>query len=349
MNTEYLIIGQGLAGSLIAWQLQQQGKDYFIIDNASANAASRVGAGLITPITGKRLVKSPDLKLFLSAAKPCYEHIEQCLGEVFFHDRPMLRLLQSQQETEQYELRASDSKYQPYIDSDKQCLNSDHISLTSHGGFCMKEGAYLDSGALIDKLGNYFMSKGAFRHEHIDYNDIKLDSKQAHYKEITADNVIFCEGHAAINNPWFSWLPFALTKGEIIDCHIETPIPDTILHSGKWILPIDEKTVRCGATFDWTNLDLQPSIEAREQLSLAFEKILPNTSIAIIDQQVGIRSGTRDRQPFIGIHPEFRQLSIFNGFGSKGALLIPFYSVLFSKILSGQSTSIHKVDIARYL
>jgi len=52
---DFLIVGQGLAGSLMAWELMQRGKTVLIVDNGLENA-SRVAAGLINPVTGMRFV-----------------------------------------------------------------------------------------------------------------------------------------------------------------------------------------------------------------------------------------------------------------------------------------------------
>ena len=57
MDIDYLIIGQGLAGSLLAWELINRNCKVVIIDNGQENA-SQVAAGLINPIAGQRFVKS---------------------------------------------------------------------------------------------------------------------------------------------------------------------------------------------------------------------------------------------------------------------------------------------------
>ena len=68
MIIDYLIIGQGLAGSLLAWELIQRDCKVVIIDNGKENA-SQVAAGLINPITGMRFVKSTDVDTLLPDSK----------------------------------------------------------------------------------------------------------------------------------------------------------------------------------------------------------------------------------------------------------------------------------------
>lgn len=50
-----LIIGQGIAGSCLAWELKRRGADFTIADRPIAETASRVAAGLVNPLTGPRL------------------------------------------------------------------------------------------------------------------------------------------------------------------------------------------------------------------------------------------------------------------------------------------------------
>jgi glycine/D-amino acid oxidase-like deaminating enzyme len=347
LTIDYLIIGQGLAGSLLAWQLQQQGQNFLIVDNASVNAASRIAAGLVTPITGKRLVKSPGLDLFLAAAKSCYQQIEQSLTECFYHQRPITRVLQSKEELSQYQKRIRDSDYSSYL-KNYQKNSNDTSSNSIYGSFDINQGGFLDSALLVERLAEYFMQQGVYRRANIEYADITIDADRVYWQDVTARHLIFCEGYSAINNPWFNWLPFTPTKGEILQCSIDTPITETIIHAGKWLLPLAAHTFRCGATYDWDNLDLLPTQQARTELLEAAHKLFPNAQIEVINHQVGIRPGTRDRQAFIGQHPEHKPLFIFNGFGSKGALMIPFYSQQFSNTLSGQSAPIDNADIARY-
>ncbi|HBA65740.1 MAG TPA: FAD-dependent oxidoreductase, partial [Methylococcaceae bacterium] len=57
MDIDFLIVGQGLAGSLLAFELIQRNAQVMVVDDGRENA-SEVAAGLINPVTGIRLVKS---------------------------------------------------------------------------------------------------------------------------------------------------------------------------------------------------------------------------------------------------------------------------------------------------
>ena len=47
-----LIIGQGIAGSCLAWELKRRGAEFTVADRPVAETASRVAAGLVNPLPG---------------------------------------------------------------------------------------------------------------------------------------------------------------------------------------------------------------------------------------------------------------------------------------------------------
>jgi glycine/D-amino acid oxidase-like deaminating enzyme len=84
---------------------------------------------------------------------------------------------------------------------------------------------------------------------------------------------------------------------------------------------------KLGATYDWESRDQETTVAARDHLLAALEQVL-ETPLAteLLDHEAGLRPNTRDRLPLIGPHPEHPELWIFNGFGSKGSLMIPWYA-----------------------
>jgi len=64
--------------------------------------------------------------------------------------------------------------------------------------------------------------------------------------------------------------------------------------------------------------------------------------------QAGIRPGSRDKHPFIGWHPAHTMLGIFNGFGSRGSLLVPWYAEAFSHAITKNAPIPEQADIRRF-
>lgn len=50
MQTDYLVIGQGLAGTLLSFHMEKNGIDHVVVDVPMEDSATRAAAGLINPI-----------------------------------------------------------------------------------------------------------------------------------------------------------------------------------------------------------------------------------------------------------------------------------------------------------
>ncbi len=332
MQTDFLIIGQGLAGSLLAWELIKRNYKVVIIDNGLENA-SQVAAGLINPITGQRFVKSPEVDYLLPAAKKYYADLSTVFKQAFYIEKTMLRLFKNPSEIEAANKRLSQANYQRYLGQLSTAPNSLSNINTPFGFIEQNQTGYLLTKPLLACLKAFFITNQCYQKAIIDYQDIQV-TPVLRWRNITAQHIVFCEGYHAINNPWFSWLPFQLVKGEILTLRHSMPISDNILNFGNWIIPLDKQLFRIGATFDRENINNIPTELAKNSLIKSLQSIsLSLTNNNVINHQANVRPCTLDKQPFIGHHPLHPQLSIFNGFGAKGSLQLPWYSQQFAEAL----------------
>jgi glycine/D-amino acid oxidase-like deaminating enzyme len=332
MNVDFLIVGQGLAGSLLAWELMQRGRTIIIIDNGKENA-SQVAAGLINPITGMRLVKTTDADTLLPAAKHCYAQLADFFGQNFYLQKPMLRIFKSANEGLHALKRSHTEYYQPYLgDIHLAKASLDNIR-TPYGFIEQKQTGYLLTRPLLNCLKDFFIAQNCYQSTDFSYQDLLL-TPHVCWKNIHPKTIVFCEGHLAMQNPWFSWLPFQPAKGEILTLEHQTRLPDKILNHGHWLIPLNSQHIRVGASFDRDNLNLQPTSSGKDSLLQELKMVSDNLSTTrLINHQAHIRPCTLDKQPFIGHHPHHKQLAIFNGFGAKGSLQIPWSSRMFADAL----------------
>lgn len=343
--TDFLIIGQGLAGSLLAWELIQRGRKVIVVDNGR-ESASQVAAGLINPVTGMRFVKSADVDTLLLAAKQCYRQFTDFFGQEFYIEKSMLRLFRSDNEAQNAYKRLDNPDYQAYLG--KILQPSTGIIAAPFGLLQQKQTGYLSTGPLLTCLKTFLIERGSYRQDDFAYDDLQLQP-MLRWHDIAPKHIVFCEGHNAAQNPWFSWLPFQPAKGEILTLTHRTDLPDKILNYGNWLVPLNPETVRTGATFDTKNLDTHSTETGKNDLLNSLKQIVPCLGEAtVIKHQAHIRPCTLDKQPFIGPHPEHRNLFIFNGFGAKGSLQIPWYSRRFADALLNGSALPPACDIRRY-
>ena len=91
------------------------------------------------------------------------------------------------------------------------------------------------------------------------------------------------------------------------------------------MLPNGQRLCRVGSTFDNQDLTSKVTENARARLIEKLDKLI-KFPYRVKGQQAGIRPATLDRRPFIGLHPEFEPLVVFNGLGTKGVSLAPLLS-----------------------
>jgi glycine/D-amino acid oxidase-like deaminating enzyme len=166
---------------------------------------------------------------------------------------------------------------------------------------------------------------------------------------IQARRLVFCDGARLHNNPWFSHLPLAPDKGEILNLRIDGWHPRHIINAAHWLVPMENGELRLGATHDHESNDKHPTSAGRRELLRGLNMLLPslpNSRVTL--HQAGIRPGTSDRCPLLGRHPEHRTLWVCNGFGARGALTVPWYArCLADNILDGVALPA-EADIGRF-
>lgn len=346
MQIDVLVVGQGLAGSLLAYELIQRGCRVMVVDTGEENA-SQVAAGLINPVTGKRLVLQPAVDSCLRVAVAFYQQLAVQFQQPFFIERPMWRILRSVEEQEYADKRLSQAGYVRYLHG---WLSEDKLTdlRAPYGVLLQRETGYLRTQPLLEQLRHYFHNLDSFRQLKLDYADIHF-LPGVNWQGLYSKHIVFCEGYQALANPWFGCLPFQLAKGQILDCVSEIDMSGSILNYGKWLIPLTGQQFKTGASFETERLDSLPTVEVKNALLAELHKVYPGLgAVKVLGHKAGVRPATLDKQPLLGSHPQQQNLHIFNGFGSKGSLSIPWYAKLFADLLLQGSPLPETVDIKRY-
>jgi glycine/D-amino acid oxidase-like deaminating enzyme len=190
------------------------------------------------------------------------------------------------------------------------------------------------------------LREGILTVDKLNEEQLEITENTVKYHGYEAQKIIFCNGLSSMHGKFFSWLPFNPVKGEILAVDLDIEI-DFILSRGIFVIPEAGTQCKVGATYDRGITDTAISENARDYLLSKVRKLV-RSNIEILGQSAGIRPATRDRRPFIGIHPIFKTIAIFNGFGSKGVSLIPYLSGIFTDhLLSGHKLE-PDINIIRY-
>ena len=356
LNTtvNYIIIGQGLAGTILTQTLLKQGKSVIIIDEQGLSNASRIAAGLYNPVVFKRMVKSWMADELISYMNGFYTEAEQLLNENFYFKKQIVKLFAEEQEKVLW-LKKSTEDVGKYLSKTIQYnfLNElIHNSPTGESSEVIIAGN-LDTGLFLDAFRAYFKINNQLLEEKFEYDKLIISENSVRYKNFTADKIIFCEGYKSIDNPYFKWLPFKLTKGEIITVKIPllfekgVSYSEKVINKGVFILPLGNNIYKVGSTYEWNDLTEQTTEKGKAYLIDKLQKVL-KVPFEIIDHHAGIRPTVIDRRPLIGLHPQYPALGVFNGMGTKGVMLAPFFAKQFVDFLENNLPIDKEVDIARF-
>ena len=348
MIYDCLIIGHGLAGSILAHTLAAANSKILVIDQPKANAASQVAAGLMNPLAGKRFAKSWRADTLVPFATQFYQETEQSSGNLFFHQKPILKLFSSVEEQNTWMGKSAGTHYGEFVKEVFTTLPPSADINQEQGGIVIDKGGYLDVPLFLESLRQIRNSKQEILSETFNFEALQIQTSGVQYEDKSARQIIFCDGYQGAKNPFFSWLPFSLNKGEILDIESDFLTNEYIYNKAVYVLGIGKNQWRVGATYNWREVDEQISPEGRRELELKLGNLLKNP-FKIISQKAGIRPAVRDRRPLIGTHPACPNVHIFNGMGSKGVMMAPYLAHHFGRVLRKEEELIPEVNILRYL
>ncbi|GET31020.1 FAD-dependent oxidoreductase [Prolixibacter sp. SD074] len=346
-NTDLLIVGQGLAGTMLAFELHRNGKDFVVVDSPSGEKTSRVAAGIINPVVFRRLTKSWLVDDLFPVLKDTYRELEGLLSCPLLHPLKIDKILGTE-EGSFWRTKSVENKLEAYIHSEPDNNFQKEGIDTPFGVGKVFNAFRVGLPLLIDRFREFLVRENRFIVEELDTKDIIRKNGKVQWKDITAQKIIFCQGFRASDNPFFQPVKFKHTKGQVLDLEIPGLEITDMVNKGMFMLPLGENRFRAGATYRWEFQDTRPDEEATAELTEKLEKIvkLPYT---ITKERAGIRPTAHDRRPVIGLHPEYPEIGIFNGLGSKGAMLAPWFAREFVRFLCEESGIIHpEVNVLRY-
>jgi len=321
---DFIIIGQGLAGSILAIELIKRGLSVLVLDNAHKGSSSKVAAGIINPITGHRLNLTEGFVDYFESAEQFYLYAERILGQPFISEIAQSRLIKNQGQAKYFDKRLNEINYQSFLEI---CGDVSPFKQTEFGCATIKKTSLVDTKSLLSLSRRWLQDQKAYLEAKIDYSEIDFKESGIEYKDVKAGGLIFCEGYQAIHNPWLKNLPFKLAKGEVLTVEVKNG-PNSMLSWGNWLVPSENKSYKLGSSYDWNDTSLDPS-EAVKQKLLDSLELQTSIKASTTKHEVGVRPTTTDRNAFVGSISELKNAYCFNGFGSKGCLTIPAHAELF--------------------
>nr|WP_321416084.1 FAD-binding oxidoreductase [uncultured Allomuricauda sp.] len=318
---DYMVVGLGLAGISFCEVLEENGKTFKVISDESQQA-SQVAGGLYNPVILKRFTMAWKAKMQLQGAKPFYQKLEQKLGITLDYELPVLRKFASIEEQNLW-FEASDRLDLDYFLSTEIIPNNNPSVNAPHGFGEVKHTGRIDTGSLVRSYKSYLENSGSFVEESFDFDAMSISSETLSYRGINAKNVVFASGFGLKQNPYFGYLPLNGTKGELLIIHAPGYKEQNVIKSSVFTIPLGNDRYLVGATYKWKDKTNKPTEESKNELLEKLRTFL-QCNFEVVDHVAGIRPTVTDRRPLVGRHPEYKNLYVLNGFGSRGVLIGPY-------------------------
>jgi glycine/D-amino acid oxidase-like deaminating enzyme len=347
-NSHILIVGQGIAGTILSYKLSQRNISHKVLDNNHRSAATHAAAGLINPITGRNYVKSWLIDDLLPIARQTYDQLSKTLNQSYVQEMNILRAMHTPAQENKWFSSTGRPGYQKYIVDGHSSNPYQGIvtSATYYGE--ITQSLQVDISKLIMDYKELLIEQAQYIDATLDYDQLLISESSVSYNNESFDLVIFCEGYKGKENSFFSDLPFQPAKGQSFTIEINNEMPDKILRDDIFLAPLNDTQLWTGGTYQNSYDDDKPSEAFRKEWTDALDNLL-KVEYEITDHKAGVRPAVKGRKPLIGQSPQSHMLYMFNGMGTKATSLVPYWADhLIDHLINGTPIN-SEVHLDRFL
>jgi glycine oxidase len=316
------IIGQGFAGTALAWRAHWAGHQLYVFDQGLAQSASWVAAGIVNPLVLKRKRLVQEAHAHIAAFSPFYDRVERETGLSVRYSGEIHEVLSDAATENAWASLGAERGFEPFIGPIRS-VSDPRIQASATAS--VHHSARLRAQTYLSASREFFAAQHSVREEVVDSLEYQNGAWRVNDIE-DLEVVLLAEGvQARWTNQYFGELPFAPTKGEGLKIRWEGPEVPVALHKNVFLLPDGDGSYQAGSTYAWEGLDEGPTEKARAEI---LEKLRGwfDQEVEVLDHWTGVRPTMRDRQPVFGWHSELPGLGYLNGLGSRGALTSPLLS-----------------------
>ncbi len=367
-QTEVLIVGQGLCGTFLSLELERAGISHLVVDDRRPFSASRAAAGVINPVTGRRIVTTWMIDELLPFAAEAYGGLEGVLGDSFLQAATVTEFFPTVQMRLAFLKRLEEGGAYLRLPEDAHAWDDYFHSELGYG--VIEACLLVDVPGLLAAARARLVDAGRLREERFEVGELVVDGAAARlsggidsmgaaarvgrvrWRDIEASLIVFCDGVDSFSNPYFSRLPFAPNKGEVLIVEIDglaavAAAGAQVFKKGLSIVPWREGLYWVGASYEWSYAHAEPTERFRLQTEAALREWvkLPFRTVAHL---AAVRPATLERRPFVGFHPLYPAVGILNGMGTKGCSLAPYFARALVRHLVDGSAILPEADVRRF-
>lgn len=330
MHVDVVIIGQGIAGTLLADRLLQRGQRVAIVDQGLHASATAIAAGLMEPLSGRKLAKAWEAETVFPYAIAHYEALEKRLGLSLIQHVPVSRYF-SQEQAILWKTKQNYFAAFPWTDVPVS-------EMAPYGGVCMA-GAVVKTTRLLAAMRSRFRRMGLLQVSHVEAPEQFLVKNNRY--GISGTHVVCASGVGIAAMDCWGHLKLQYSSGEVLCLrHHCRPAMTSVLHDRKlWSVPYSASQIRIGATYRPHESHLAVNSEGAKSLQKYAAEFL-GQEIAVSRQHIytGGRCLGIDGRFIVGEHPTMPNLWAITGLGSKGVMFAPYLTeVLLGRLCNASS------------
>lgn len=350
---DFLIIGGGVIGLSLAWELAGRGKSVCVVDrDEPARGTSWVGAGIFPPPRTK--ASHDPMEVLRTASHQLHRRWSEQLrhetgidnelrrtGGIYFARRNgeaaalRVEMLQAVEEgVEAQPLSATELaarepaltalperwKAAYWLPDEYQLRSPRHLQALQAA--CRGRGVDIRANSGVKALSVV---------------DNKVQAARVGSDSLSANQYVLCCGpwSAKLLEPFDICLPVEPWRGQLILWKTEKPLVSSVINEGlRYFVPRQDGNMLTGATVEDVGFDCQTTNEAIEELVEYTLDLLPQLKREnYVQAWAGLRPKTPDGSPFMGRVPGFENLSVSAGHFRSGLHLSPVAAQLMADLL----------------
>jgi glycine/D-amino acid oxidase-like deaminating enzyme len=347
MNAHVIIIGQGICGTFLSWNLTKAGKKVVVIDQDHTQSASYVASGVINPVTGRSIVTTWMADELLPFAENAFTAIGKEISCELILKANVASFATSDQMQNSFEKRMAEANsYIQPLDTEYDYHAFFHYYFKAY----QVEPSYVvDLHQLLAGWKEKLLQQESFINAIFDESQLEIFSDHIQYKHIAAKQIIFCNGTGSFKSGYWKKLPYALNKGQALIANIEgLPTNHVYKFGALSMVPWDNDQWWIGSSYENEFENEAPTESFRTQVEFQLKQLL-KLPFTIVDHIAGVRPAVIvERRPFVGFHPNYPNIGILNGMGTKGCSLAPWFAAQLTEHILNGSALDPLADVKRF-
>jgi len=326
------IIGSGVAGTTMALRLAAGGYSVVLFSEEQESDSSRVAAGLLNPFAPKHLLPGWRGMEFAEEAHRFYSELQAASGVRFYEPMPIFRIFPNEHYRGDWQKRCLEHPeyLSPLMEAPDKTIRA------PFGGGLLYHSGIADGRAFLQAAGTQLAGQVTHIREKIRYEKLRFEAGDWHYGDTSFEQVLFCEGMAARENPYLQHMELIPLKGDLLRLRLPGFEPQYIYQTQHFIAPDPEPGVfKVGSTYQLGFLDAAPQ-EGDLNFLLGALQSFYKGPYELLEHRAGLRPTSFDRRPYAGAVPGLEQAWVLNGLGSKGYLMTPLLSRILYNAITAQ-------------